>query len=207
MRSLLLGYWDSGAVSTALFDGADDPLVSFAEWGEGEPFSDFAWNRVWSRMTRLTQEVGSVGVWGCWDEFRDPVPSGFPLLRAEDSTFGPRDVKYLAGCFAEGPHTLVSGRWRETRRPTTGEPLRLFAPSSVLRYFGPSVRVQVICKGNPAKGTVEAHWDGSADSAEALADAVRRHLWQHRGLSRTLKPATEAGRAALDLIRRGSRRK
>jgi uncharacterized protein (TIGR02996 family) len=200
-RGFPVGGWDGGAVCYVPLDGDQDPEIDAGFEYQPNTFSSLAFVRVWSNLTR-SSEWDLALTWGGWQESRGSADAKFPLLQADDSAFGRRELKQLSTQFSEGVHQLVNGHWQDGLHPVSRARLRLFGPCSVLRYFSPTVRVQVICKGNPAKRSAEAHWHISADSAEDLVEAVAQYLWGLRTLSQTLTGTTKAGKTALTALRR-----
>src|SRR5262249_7121668 len=149
-QGLLFGSLSGANCWVYIVDGTDNPPVE-VEFGDPmtvRSFSEFAFQLAWGRLTGASEYEEDV--WGLWLADRDKSPD-FPLLQAAEPAFGRRDITFLAARFAEGSHRIVSGDWRPVTNPRTGETRQVFAPTSVLRFFGSGVRVQVTCKGNPDK--------------------------------------------------------
>jgi hypothetical protein len=197
--SFPFGSWDPGADCYARCDGSEDPLVDDSYESSGHTFSAFVFRRLWSRLTH-SNEFG-------WEYYPDVDGAEFPRLRAKEPAFGKREIAYLAKHFSEAFHRTVDAQWRVGINPATGEPMRIQAPPSVLRFFSPSVRIEIQCRGNPLKRRLEADWDISANSTEDLVEAVAQHLWGHGTLSETLNGVTKAGKAALTALRRSCRKR
>jgi hypothetical protein len=203
---LEIGYWDSGAVSYVRLDGSADPPVD-GGWDDrvfSETFSAFAFVRAWSRKTS-SEEFRHAYMWEDWVWYAQEADPNFPLLQADEPGFGRTEMAYLATRFTGGWHRLVRGRWREGIHPLTEEQLWFYVPVSVVRFFGPTARVQIVCQGDPSRRRTEAHWDISADSEAALVDVVSQHLWEYGTLAQSLRSPTQAGKAALRKLRRRRR--
>jgi uncharacterized protein (TIGR02996 family) len=207
-----LGLWENtewGA--SAVLDGRPNPLVALGgdiDFGMDftRHFAAFAFLCGWYRLARQRMCFEDAYLYG-WGFPRDDVDPDFALLRADVVAFGARDGSYLAARFTEGLHHLAKGRWLDSRHPQTGDHLRLFRPASVLRFFSPGVRVNVVCLGNPSRRAKPSYWEISADSEEQLFDAVALHLWGHRTLAQTLTSPTRAGKAVLAKLRRQAAKK
>jgi uncharacterized protein (TIGR02996 family) len=200
-----VGYWEEfGPGCQARLDGSQDPPVDNADERSSDPFSIFAFCRVWGKLTRSAASYLTGFHRYSFDEEFEELEQfdEFPLLAAREPSFGKTDIGYLAKHFSEGFHRTVQGRQIELKNPSTGEPLYLFGPVSVVRFFSPTVRIQIMCKGNPRKRSLEADWDISANSTQDLVEAVAQHLWNRGTLAQTLRGRTRAGKNALRTLRR-----